>query len=124
MAELRERGYFPAIAERFNPFAKVRQDLYGFIDILAVHPDGRLLAIQTCSGEGGDPAARVRKILALPIAKLLAGHMEIEVWSWARRVNPAGRGRRKVWTLKVESLTARLLPKRSLLRRQLEGMWP
>lgn len=121
LAELRKRGYTAAITEHFNPHARVRQDLFGFIDILAVHPKGELLAIQTCSGEGGDPAARVTKILALPVARLLACHCSIEVWSWARR---GARGKRKLWTLKEESLTVRLLPARSILRKKIEqGTW-
>ncbi len=120
LKELRKRGYIPAITEHFNPHAKVRVDLYGFIDILAVHPKGELLAIQTCSGEGGDPAARVTKILANETARLLVLHMNIEVWSWARRGKA---GKRKLWTLKEESLTVRLLPARSILRKIEQGTW-
>lgn len=105
---LREHGYEPTKTEYWHHYAKVRKDLFGFIDILAVS-EHHLLAIQNCAGEGGDHAARVRKIKALPVARLLACHMDIEVWSWAKR---GGRGAKKEWTLRRTALTALLLSKR------------
>jgi hypothetical protein len=119
-AYLKHNGWEAEVTERWNPHARIRQDLFRFIDILAVHKkDGRLLALQTCSG--GDAAARVKKIKANPIARLLALSMAIEVWSWAKR---GKRLQPKLWTLRKQSLTAELLPKRSLLRKKLEeGEW-
>lgn len=62
---LREQGYLPAVVEKWNPHAHVRQDLFGFVDIVAVRRD-ETLAVQACSGAGGDPARRVRKIAEHP----------------------------------------------------------
>lgn len=45
---LESRGYTVAIVERWNPHARIRQDLYGFIDLLGVKPD-KTLAVQTTS---------------------------------------------------------------------------
>ena len=39
LKELRSAGYIAQVVEKWNPFAKVRQDLFGVIDIVAVHPD-------------------------------------------------------------------------------------
>jgi hypothetical protein len=58
LAYLREEGYTCAIVERWNPFAKIRQDLFGFIDILAIKKD-ETLAVQ-CTSTG--VAERVKKI--------------------------------------------------------------
>jgi hypothetical protein len=58
LAYLREEGYTCAIVERWNPFAKIRQDLFGFIDILAIKKD-ETLAVQ-CTSTG--VAARMKKI--------------------------------------------------------------
>jgi hypothetical protein len=44
--------------ERWNPHVKIRQDLFGFIDILAIKK-GETLAVQ-CTSTG--VAARVKKI--------------------------------------------------------------
>ena len=42
---LESEGYTVAIVERWNPWAKVRQDLFGIIDLLAIKP-GRTLGVQ------------------------------------------------------------------------------
>jgi hypothetical protein len=98
-AECKRLGYQSAIVERWNPHAKVRQDLFQFIDVLALG-DGQTFAIQTCSGEGGAPAARRAKIEALPtLAEVIRSGWSVEVWSWAKR---GARGKRKLWTLKRE----------------------
>lgn len=62
---LREQGYTVYIVEHFNAFAKVRRDLFGFIDICAIHPDKKgVLGVQTTSGS--NLAARIAKAEALP----------------------------------------------------------
>jgi hypothetical protein len=58
LAYLREEGYLCAIVEKWNPHVKIRQDLFGFIDILAIKKD-ETLAVQ-CTSTG--VAARVKKI--------------------------------------------------------------
>ncbi|HQV57391.1 MAG TPA: hypothetical protein PKV27_05220, partial [Ilumatobacteraceae bacterium] len=45
---LRDAGYTVAIVEHFNPHMRIRQDLFGFIDIIAIRP-GETLAVQTTS---------------------------------------------------------------------------
>lgn len=59
LAELRRRGYRAAITERWNPFAKIRQDLWGIVDVLAIR-EGETLAVQCTSGS--NVSARVQKI--------------------------------------------------------------
>jgi hypothetical protein len=57
---LREQGYLCAIVEHWNPFAKVRKDLWGWCDILAIR-ENEVLAVQvTASGV----ADRINKIMA------------------------------------------------------------
>ena len=48
-----------AIVEHWNPFAHIRQDLFGIIDLLALR-DGETLAVQTTSA--ANVSARVKKI--------------------------------------------------------------
>ena len=38
---MRERGYLCEITERWNPFAKIRQDLFHFVDVLCIK-DGEI----------------------------------------------------------------------------------
>lgn len=98
--ELKALGAEVQIVERWNPFAKRRVDLFGFIDILALLGPN-ILAIQTTSGT--NHANRREKILAEPraVAWLRAGGL-LEVWSWAKQ---GGRGKRKVWVCRKEAIT-------------------
>ena len=36
LKKLREEGYTVAVVEHWNSFARIRQDLFGFIDLLAL----------------------------------------------------------------------------------------
>jgi hypothetical protein len=103
------------VVERFNPGARVRQDLYGFGDILAVreavlHPrdaaflKGPMLLVQACTV--GDQSRRLAKITSPPVAEkarvwLQAGG-RIEVHGWALR---GPRGKRKLWSLTCTTVT-------------------
>jgi hypothetical protein len=126
LAWLRGHGYDPWITEYWSHYAKRRVDLFGFIDVLAVS-DHHLLAIQV--SDDSHHAEHRKKIMALPVARLLAYHMDIEIWSWGLRLTGAKRkdgklDRRKEQTLRRDALTAELLPKRSLMRRKIEeGTW-
>ena len=94
LKKLRDEGYTCAITERWNAHAKIRQDLFGFIDVLAFN-DLITLAVQTTSGD--NVSARIQKIMALPAARAWAtGNIfrSIVVHGW-RKVGP--RGKRKVW---------------------------
>ena len=97
---LRERGYVAAVTERWNPHARLRQDLFGFIDIVALSAIG-IIAVQTTSG--ANMAARIAKIQALPAAKtwLDSGGLII-VHGW-RKVG--ARGARKLWECRHSWLT-------------------
>ena len=45
---LRDQGYKVWITEHWNPWARIRQDLFGCIDLLAIG-NGETLAVQTTS---------------------------------------------------------------------------
>jgi hypothetical protein len=59
LALMRERGYLCEVVEKWNPYARIRQDLFGFIDILCVGRDG-VVGVQTTSSSS--MAARRTKI--------------------------------------------------------------
>jgi carbonic anhydrase len=101
LAYLRKAGYVVAIVERWNPYAKIRQDLYGWIDLLALHPDtGELLAVQTTSGT--NVSKRVDKIREWPyLGAWLKQHRAV-VHGWAKR---GERGKRKLWTVREVDVT-------------------
>lgn len=97
LAECRRRQWTAQVVERWNPHARIRQDLFGVIDIIALTPDG-ILGIQACAG--ASHAARLAKVRAEPrMAHWLEAGGLIAVWSWAKR---GERGKRKLWTLREE----------------------
>jgi len=78
-----------AIVEHWNPFARkgmgIRQDLFGFIDVLAVK-DGDTFGIQCTTFN--NRLARVRKIEDsehLPV--LRKANWSLEVWGWHKKNN-------------------------------------
>ena len=89
---LRDEGWpLVEIVEHWNPHAKVRHDLFGFVDLLAVGPKG-VLAVQTTTSD--NVAARVRKIAEHPnIAAVREAGIAVHVHGWRR----AGRA----WALRT-----------------------
>lgn len=97
LAECRKRGWKAQVVERWNQYAKVRQDLFGVIDIVALTPTG-ILGIQATSGS--NHASRVTKIAEEPNAEAWkrAGG-QLVVWSFTQK---GAAGERKLWTLREE----------------------
>jgi len=94
---LRDRGYLPAVVERFNHFAKIRQDLYGFIDLVAIKEGTTgVLGIQTTTGS--NLLKRIKKSQQRPelIVWLKAGNRFI-LHGWRKG---GARGKRKTWRVK------------------------
>ena len=102
LKHLRKEGYTAVVAEKFNYFIKKRIDLFGWIDICAIHPDKKgVLGVQTTSTT--NLSARIKKAKALNSLKvwLQAGNIA-EFHGWAKR---GARGKRKLWTLKEVIVT-------------------
>lgn len=100
LQHLRSRGYLVAVTEHWNPFAKVRQDLYGFVDVLALH-DGKTLAIQTTSASNF--SSRKKKILEhenLPM--LIAAGWQVVIHGWRKNS-------KNQWVLREELISETLL---------------
>lgn len=91
-----------AVVERWNPHARVRQDLFGFADVIAV-VDGAVLLVQATTGK--NVSARLAKLRAEPCRSrvrrwLLAGG-RVQIHGWAKR---GPRGKRKLWTCSVREI--------------------
>lgn len=59
LAEMRGRGYVCQVVEHWNPHARVRQDLFGFGDVLCLGND-EVVMVQATSYS--NTSARVKKI--------------------------------------------------------------
>jgi len=86
--QLRKEGYLAGVVERYIAPRKMSIDLFGVLDIVALHPAEKTLGVQCTSGP--NVASRIAKLQAhknLPI--LWECGWRVEVWGW--RKNAAGR---------------------------------
>jgi hypothetical protein len=60
LAHMRKQGCVAAVVERWNAHAKVKNDLFGIIDVLCLAPDGTTIGVQCTSRD--HVADRVAKI--------------------------------------------------------------
>lgn len=84
----RSLGLLAGVVERWNPHARIRQDLFGFIDLIVI--DGHAISGQGIIGvqatSGTNAAARKKKILNEPRARRwLEAQCRIEVWAWKKK---------------------------------------
>ncbi len=83
---LRERGYVADVVERWLPHVKVRKDLFGLFDVLAVGAD--VVGVQCTSGS--NVSARVEKITGHEnVAAVRKAGIRVLVHGW--RKNAKGR---------------------------------
>lgn len=95
LAHLREQGYLVSIVERWNPHARIRQDLWGWCDILAIRKN-EVLAVQVTSSAVSE---RIRKIQeSETVATVRDAGIRIEVHGW--RKNSKGR-----YVLRIEDIS-------------------
>tara|TARA_R110002126_G_scaffold209857_1_gene356454 strand:+ start:181 stop:504 length:324 start_codon:yes stop_codon:yes gene_type:complete len=97
LKHLREKGWTTiAIVEHWNCFARIRQDLFGFIDILALNDYGHVLAVQTTSYS--NMSARCKKIADnINIGNVRKAEWKVEVHGWKKVGNK--------WEVKINDLS-------------------
>lgn len=100
---LRDRGLHVGIVERFNRYAGphgVRQDLFGFIDLVAIDVDS-ILAIQSCGQSFAAHDRKIREECGEKAAAWLAAGGALELWGW-RKVKRKRGGKVMVWSPRVK----------------------
>ena len=98
---LRGQGCEVFVVEHWNAFARIRQDLLGFADLLVLKPGEPPLLVQVTTRD--HQAHRAAKIVALPSARTwleCGGRIEVHGWAAVGR-----RGQRKVWDVAVRPIT-------------------
>jgi len=94
LEHMRELGYLCQVVEKWNPHAMIRQDLFGFIDVLCIK-EGNIIGVQACSG--GDVSTRIAKIVEHDNWPTVCRAIRVVVHGW--RKNAAGR-----WVLREVEL--------------------
>ena len=99
LQHLKVLGYQARVVERWNPFAKVRQDVFG-AEVIGLKAGEPVWVVQATSGS--NHAARREKLHAEGFVTLWTScGAALEVWSW-KKAGP--RGQRKIWRLRREAL--------------------
>ena len=92
---MEQLGYTVAIVEKWNQYAGIRQDLYGFIDLLCMKAGAGFVGVQTTSTRVKE---RIDKINASPLAKIfLAAGGRIICHGWSLKGKA---GKRKTYQLR------------------------
>lgn len=84
LRHLRAQGWpLVEVTEKWNPHAKIRQDLFGCIDVLAVGPQGTLAVQTTTADHVADRYLKVMQHPSLPL--MIAAEWAVVVHGWAKR---------------------------------------
>ena len=95
LAYLREQGYMVAIVERWNPHARIRQDLWGWCDLLAIRKN-EVLAVQVTASAVSE---RIKKIQeSETVAQVRDAGIRIEVHGWRKNS-------KKKYVLRIEDIS-------------------
>lgn len=89
LKKLRKEGWTVAVVEKWNHHVKIRQDLFGFIDIIAIKGE-ETLAVQATSHS--NTSSRIKKIeedekIAPNVRAVRDAGWRIEVWGWRKVKN-------------------------------------
>ena len=101
LKENRKQGRVCGIVERWQQYGGrfgVRQDLFGFIDIVAIDEEQGIVAIQST---GQDWSGHIKKILSLEeiVIKWLE-HAPLELWAW-RKIKKVRGGKAMIWKPRI-----------------------
>ena len=102
---LREEGFTAQVVERFNPYAKVRVDLFGIFDIIAMG-DETIVGIQVTSGSNHS-AHRDKMNKSKELGEWIQCGGIAVIHSWSKKVKrnkDGSKSKVKAWTLREEYL--------------------
>lgn len=103
---MRDMGRIAGSTEKFNPHVGphgIRQDLFGFIDLIVICPENGIIAVQSC---GSDFAGHVRKLQEERNEAVFEWlrHAKCELWGWRKvKLNRGGKAMR--WKPRVADIT-------------------
>jgi len=109
---LRAQGRICAVVERWNPYAGphgVRQDLFGWIDIIALDPEKGIVAIQSTTGNAfRKHLNKIKQDCAENVLEWLHCGGKAELWAW-RKVKLKRGGKAEVWRPRIVEITEKML---------------
>ena len=83
---LEKEGYAVGITEKWNPHVKIRQDLFNFVDLLAIHESLGAVGIQTTTQ--AHISERIKKAINCEHFKTwLKAGLKVEFHGWHKKKN-------------------------------------
>lgn len=103
LKKLKDEGYVTAIVEKWNPHAKIRQDAFGFVDIIALG-DKEVLFVQTTTNSHlKEHLTKIQKHVNYKAVK--RAKVRIQAHGWGQYVEKCKNGnKKKVWRCTVAEL--------------------
>lgn len=100
LKELRKSWPLVEVTEHWNQFARVRHDLYRFIDVLCC---GEVLMLAVQATSGSNVSARFEKLRYLPSVAfwLQSPTRQVQIHGWRKT---GAKGQRKLWTCRTVEL--------------------
>jgi len=103
LAWCKKQGRTSGIVEKWNSFIKIRQDLFGFIDIICIDPEKGIIAVQSTGSAHSDHIKKLTEERA-DIVKEWIKHAPLELVSW-RKVKKVRGGKAMVWKPRIVDFT-------------------
>lgn len=95
------------IVEKFNYHVMrgdggfgIRQDLFGFLDILALDPESGIVGIQSCGQDWSGHVTKLRVERKEIVIRWLQAGARCELWGW-RKVKAKRGGKQMVWRPRI-----------------------
>lgn len=107
LREMRKMGRICGIVERFNGYAGphgVRQDLFGFIDIIALDPQDGIVGVQSTGTDYSGHLKKITQERAEEVREWLSCGGVVELWAW-RKVKQVKGGTKMVYRPRVKRIT-------------------
>ena len=111
LRELRNRGMICGIVERFNRYAGphgIRQDLFGFIDIIALDPVRGIVGVQSCGQAFAEHYRKITEERNEECREWLKCGGKVELWGW-RKVKLKRGGAAIRWQPRIKEITQKEL---------------
>ncbi|HQD86810.1 MAG TPA: hypothetical protein PK822_07880, partial [Bacillota bacterium] len=103
---LRNDGWLVVVAERWNPYARKRQDLFGWIDLVAIKPGVGIMGVQVCTQSF---SAHMKKYAQAELLDAIRSWRNsgglAQLWVWRRAVKKGKT--RATWHCKIYNLEVR-----------------
>ena len=104
LAALKAKGCICGICERWIPRARIRKDLFGIIDIIALEPGRGIVGVQSTGTDFANHNTKLTVEMAENSIAWLEAGGHLELWGW-RKVKMKRGGARMIYEPRVKVYT-------------------